>query len=78
MLDIKFVRSNTDDVRNGLRKRRSKLDLEQFLAIDQKRRDLLLEAEELKARRNQASGDIARMKKTGVLLPTRSQFPSSV
>ncbi len=65
MLDIKFIRSNTDDVRNGLRKRRSKLDLGQFLAIDQKRRDLLLEAEELKARRNQASGEIARMKKTG-------------
>ena len=65
MLDIKFVRSNTDDVKEGLRKRRSKLDLDEFLAIDQKRRDLLLEAEELKARRNQASGDIARMKKTG-------------
>ena len=65
MLDIKFVRSNADDVRNALRKRRSKLDLDEFLAIDQKRRDLLLEAEELKARRNQASGDIARMKKTG-------------
>lgn len=65
MLDIKFVRSNTDDVKNGLRKRRSKLDLEQFLAIDQKRRDLLLEAEDLKARRNQSSGEIARMKKTG-------------
>ena len=65
MLDIKFIRSNTDDVRNGLRKRRSKLDLGQFLAIDQKRRDLLLEAEELKARRNQASSEIARMKKTG-------------
>ena len=65
MLDIKFVRSNTEDVREGLRKRRSKLDLEQFLAIDRKRRDQLLEAEELKARRNQASGDIARMKKSG-------------
>jgi len=65
MLDIKFVRSNTDEVKDALRKRRSKLDLEQFLAIDQKRRDLLLEAEELKARRNQASGEIARMKKSG-------------
>jgi len=65
MLDIKFIRSNADDVINGLRKRRSKLDLAEFLSIDQKRRDLLLEAEELKARRNQASGEMARMKKTG-------------
>jgi seryl-tRNA synthetase len=65
MLDIKFIRSNPDEVKDGLRKRRSKLDLEPFLAIDQKRRDLLLEAEELKARRNQASGEMARMKKAG-------------
>jgi len=65
MLDIKFIRSNPDQIREGLRKRRSKLDLEQFLAIDQKRRDLLLETEELKARRNQASGEMARMKKSG-------------
>ncbi len=65
MLDIKFVRSNTDDVREGLRKRRSSLDLEQFLAIDQRRRDLLLEVEDLKARRNQSSMEMARMKKSG-------------
>ena len=65
MLDIKFVRSNADDVINGLRKRRSKLDLAEFLSIDQKRRDLLLEVEELKASRNQSSGEISRMKKTG-------------
>ena len=65
MLDIKFVRSNADDVISGLRKRRSKLDLTEFLSIDQKRRDLLLEVEELKASRNQSSGEISRMKKTG-------------
>lgn len=65
MLDIKFVRSNTHDVRDALRKRRSSLDLDQFLAIDQKRRDLLLEVEDLKANRNQASGEISRRKKTG-------------
>ena len=65
MLDIKFIRSNPDEVTDALRKRRSKLDLGEFLAIDQKRRDLLLEVEELKARRNQASGEMARMKKSG-------------
>lgn len=65
MLDIKFIRTNPDQVRDALRKRRSKLDLEEFLAIDQQRRDLLLEAEDLKARRNQASGEMARMKKAG-------------
>lgn len=65
MLDIKFVRANIDEVKNALRKRRNPLDLDQFLAVDQKRRDLLVEAEELKARRNQASGEISRRKKSG-------------
>lgn len=63
MLDIKFIRSNPDAVRESLRKRRSSLQLDQFLAIDQKRRDLLLETEGLKARRNQASTEVSRMKK---------------
>lgn len=65
MLDIKFIRSNPDAVRESLRKRRSSLQLDQFLAIDQKRRDLLLETEGLKARRNQASTEVSRMKRDG-------------
>ncbi|AMD92639.1 serine--tRNA ligase [Desulfomicrobium orale] len=65
MLDIKFIRSNPGAVRESLRKRRSTLQLDQFLAIDQKRRDLLLETEGLKARRNQASTEVSRMKKDG-------------
>ena len=65
MLDIKFIRSNPGAVRESLRKRRSTLQLDQFLAIDQKRRDLLLETEGLKARRNQASTEVSHMKKDG-------------
>lgn len=65
MLDIKFIRSNPDLVKEALRKRHNSLQLDQFLAIDQKRRDLLLETEELKARRNQASMEVSRMKKSG-------------
>lgn len=65
MLDIKFIRSNPGAVRESLRKRRSTLQLDQFLAIDQKRRDLLLETEGLKARRNQASTEVSRMKRDG-------------
>ena len=65
MLDIKFIRSHPGAVRESLRKRRSTLQLDQFLAIDQKRRDLLLETEGLKARRNQASTEVSRMKKDG-------------
>ena len=62
MLDIKFIRSNPELVKEALRKRRNSLQLDQFLTIDQKRRELLLEAEELKARRNQASTEVSHEK----------------
>lgn len=65
MLDIRYIRSNTEDVRSALRKRHSSLNLDELLAIDQERRDVLLEVEDLKAKRNQASGEISRIKKSG-------------
>ncbi len=57
MLDIKFIRDNLEEVRSGLLKRlpAEKLDLEGLLALDEKRRRLIQELEELKAQRNRFS-----------------------
>jgi len=63
MLDAKFIRENIDLVKQKLDARGLKLDLEQFLALDKKRREMLQEIEKLRAERNQASDNIARMKK---------------
>ncbi len=57
MLDIKFIRDNLEEVKQGLLKRLDpeKLNLEQVLALDDKRRELIAKTEELKAERNKNS-----------------------
>lgn len=66
MLDIKFVRSNPEAVKDSLRKRRADTGLvDKVLALDKEKRDLLGESEKLKNRRNIVSDEIAAMKKSG-------------
>lgn len=65
MLDAKFVRANPDVVREALRKRHTAANLDEFLRLDEERRRLLAEVEQLKARRNSESEEIARRKKAG-------------
>lgn len=64
MLDIKFVRANPDAVVVGMKKRGMDLDLAPFLALDEKRRALLTEVEQLKNTRNTVSKEIGKMKKS--------------
>ncbi len=67
MLDLNFVRDNLPLVEEKLRQRG--LDpadvLKDFGAIDTQRRQAITEAETLKARRNRASEEIAKLKKSG-------------
>lgn len=66
MLDMKFVRSNPDIVKESLTKRNCSTDLiNTFLAIDEERRQKLSVAEQMKNRRNTVSEEIGRLKKAG-------------
>lgn len=65
MLDIKLVRSNPELVIAGMKKRGLNLDLGPFLALDEERRALLTEVEQLKSQRNTVSKDIGTLKKAG-------------
>ena len=66
MLDLKFVRSNPDVVRDSLIRRGEATDgLDALLSADEKRRAILVEVEELKRRRNAASEKVARLKREG-------------
>ena len=65
MLDIKFIRENIDLVRAKLEERGDAIDLDQFSAIDQKRRDILQEVETLRSDRNSVSKEIGKRKKNG-------------
>ncbi len=65
MLDISLIRDNRDYVVEALRKRNVELDVKLFDEIDEKRKAIILEVEEKKARRNSASKEIPRLKKNG-------------
>jgi seryl-tRNA synthetase len=65
MLDIKFIRQNTEAAEAALKKRGEKWDLSEFRGIEAQARALLQDLEELRFQRNQASAEIARMKREG-------------
>jgi len=65
MLDLKFVRSNPDAVQGALAKRGSPVSLDDFLSLDEQRRDKLFVVEQMKSRRNVVSEEIGRLKKAG-------------
>ena len=59
MLDIKFIRENQDLVKQSLNDRASKLEIDGIIAVDDKRRKILAEAEELRAQKNKANDEIS-------------------
>lgn len=65
MLDIKFIRSNPETVVKAMKTRGMDLDLSEFLSLDEKRRKILSEVEQLKSKRNTVSKEIGMMKKNG-------------
>ncbi|MBI5098048.1 MAG: serine--tRNA ligase [Nitrospirae bacterium] len=66
MLDIRFVRENTDKVIEALKKRGQKNEiLNKFLEIERERRDLMRIVEEQRQLRNKLSQEIGQLKKEG-------------
>jgi seryl-tRNA synthetase len=66
MLDLAFVRDNLPAVEEMLRRRGMDPGvLKDFHQVDTERRRVITETETLKARRNRASEDIAKLKKAG-------------
>ena len=60
MLDIKFIRENVEVVREAARKKHLAVDLDGLVALDDKRLGLMKQIEELRAKQNAASGEIAK------------------
>ena len=67
MLDLNFVRDNLPLVEEKLRQRGMKPSevLKNFAQVDAQRRQAITSAETMKAQRNRASEEIAKLKKTG-------------
>ncbi len=65
MLDIKFLRTHLTEVQNALTTRGDTTHLNTFIELDNRRRQVLVEVENLKHRRNVVSEEIAALKKQG-------------
>ena len=63
MLDIKFIRENTQRVKSVCKIKRDNADIDKIIELDDERRAILTEVEELKHKRNEASVEIAAKKK---------------
>ena len=65
MLDINLIRSNPEYVKEALKKRDYDVDFTEMLAWDARRKELLMENENLKAERNRMNKEIPMLKKQG-------------
>jgi seryl-tRNA synthetase len=65
MLDLKFIRENPERVRAGLAAKNDRRGIDEILRLDERRRELIKEADVLKAKRNSVSMEVARLKKEG-------------
>lgn len=72
MLDIKFIRENQDLVRQAIKNRALKVDIDGAIKIDDARRKALSEFEELASRRNKANDEI------GVLLKEKKDAKAKI
>lgn len=69
MLDMRFVRNNPQIVQEALVRRGSALTLDEFLKLEEQRREKLFMVEQMKNRRNTVSEEIGRLKKAGQNVP---------
>ena len=65
MHDPKFLRNHRERVESGVALKGMTVDLSVYYAVEEQRLQILHETEQLKARRNSASEEIARRKKAG-------------
>jgi len=63
VIDLKFIRENTEDVRQMLADRRTDADLDRLVELDTRWRENLTHTQSLKAHQNQVSQQIAQLKK---------------
>jgi seryl-tRNA synthetase len=63
MLDIKNIRENFSLVEKGLKNRNADINLEELIAADNKRKEILFELEDLRYKRNSVSDKIAELKR---------------
>ncbi len=62
MISIELIRSDPDLVREAMRKRDADVPIDEILFLDEERRSLIVQADALRARRNEVSREMGRSK----------------
>lgn len=66
MLDLKKIRTNTEEIKKALSNRGEDFNenvIDEIISLDEERRKILVEVETLKSKRNQVSAEIPKLKK---------------
>jgi len=63
MLDIRAIRSNPEEIKRKLARRGGEFRIDDILKLDEERRNIIFEVEELKSRKNKVSEEVAKLKK---------------
>jgi len=78
MLDIKFIRENLKIVKDNIEQRGMIFDEDYFLKIDKKRRDAIVETEELQKTRNTLSKNIGLLASKGEKIESKKEEAEKV
>src|SRR5574344_2867724 len=65
MLDIKLIRENPQKINELLKRRNPQLSIDEVLKIDEERRKIQTQADELRAKKKKDSQSIGELKKKG-------------
>jgi seryl-tRNA synthetase len=65
MLDVRLLREDLARVKERLATRGTRIDWDEFVSVDEARRDALAKIEKLKERKNRLSAEIGKVKKSG-------------
>ena len=65
MIDVRIIRTNPELIMDAARKKGIDLDIEPFLKLDEERREILYQVEQLKNKRNVVSEEIGKLKTAG-------------
>lgn len=63
MLDIRAIRSNPEEIKRKLSRRGQEFRIDDILKLDEERRQVIFEVEELKSKKNKVSEEVAKLKK---------------
>ena len=65
MLDPKIIKDNPEEIRKMLKSRNVEFDFDGLIELDKLRRDLILQTDELRRKKNQVAQEISKKKKAG-------------